>query len=420
MNNDAPTLPHGFRPCVLTPAEQFAIDTMRVRFISSCGFYSYFYISSLKEFFTHDVPWAATDGRNVFLNPTTITALSDENRVFVLAHEVEHAVRRHCQRAAHYRKEGTIQGLPYDHDTAGRAMDYTVNAGLIEDRVGVFNQQWLIDQRFSADDLWEDVYTKLYDPANKGGGGKGSGPGGRGKNKPGQTPFDQHLEPPVDPVTGEVDEMSDMEYKEAITRAYEAAKIAGNLPGHIKRFVESVLEPQIDWRSQLRLLVTANTGQGRDSWERPNRRRLCLNPIIITPGRSGYGADTIAVAVDCSGSVDDKELSAYFGELEGIIADVRPRNVVLIWCDAKVQRVDEATTMDDLTHIRQEGAPGGGGTSFIPPFAYLAENGIRPDTMVYLTDMYGSFPDNPPAYPVVWCATSDIQAPFGSTIRIKV
>jgi hypothetical protein len=39
---------------------------------------------------------------------------------------------------------------------------------------------------------------------------------------------------------------------------------------------------------------------------------------------------------------------------------------------------------------------------------------------VYLTDMYGTFPNKEPEYPVLWCATSDVVGPFGETLRIEV
>jgi predicted metal-dependent peptidase len=103
----------------------------------------------------------------------------------------------------------------------------------------------------------------------------------------------------------------------------------------------------------------------------------------------------------------------------GVIADVRPRRVILIHCDAKVQQVDEASSLDELAHLRVKGSPGGGGTSFIPPFEYLREQGIRPETLIYLTDLMGTFPEDP-GYPVVWAATTDADVPFGEVVRIKL
>ena len=49
-----------------------------------------------------------------------------------------------------------------------------------------------------------------------------------------------------------------------------------------------------------------------------------------------------------------------------------------------------------------------------------SEHDLRPETLVYLTDMLGTFPGEAPAYPVVWCSTSkDIPAPFGDLIEIE-
>jgi hypothetical protein len=39
--------------------------------------------------------------------------------------------------------------------------------------------------------------------------------------------------------------------------------------------------------------------------------------------------------------------------------------------------------------------------------------------LIYLTDLYGTFPEQPPGYPVIWAAINDQQAPFGTTIQIK-
>lgn len=124
--------------------------------------------------------------------------------------------------------------------------------------------------------------------------------------------------------------------------------------------------------------------------------------------------------IDNSGSISERVLSAFFAEVGGVLADVRPRKVVLIWCDAEVRQVDEARSLDELADIRVKGSPGGGGTDFNPPFEYLATEDIVPDTLVYVTDLMGSFPEAPPGYSVVWCASTDLTPPFGDVVRIKV
>jgi predicted metal-dependent peptidase len=62
---------------------------------------------------------------------------------------------------------------------------------------------------------------------------------------------------------------------------------------------------------------------------------------------------------------------------------------------------------------------GGGGTDFCPPFQYVQDQGIRPECLVYLTDLYGPFPAAP-EYPTLWCSTTSQVAPFGTTIEIEV
>ena len=45
--------------------------------------------------------------------------------------------------------------------------------------------------------------------------------------------------------------------------------------------------------------------------------------------------------------------------------------------------------------------------------------GIRPQTLVFLTDLYGSFPPSAPAYPVLWASTGSQKAPFGEVIPMQ-
>jgi predicted metal-dependent peptidase len=62
---------------------------------------------------------------------------------------------------------------------------------------------------------------------------------------------------------------------------------------------------------------------------------------------------------------------------------------------------------------------GGGGTSFVPLFEQLQEDGIEPEVCIILTDLLGRFPKDEPTYPVVWANTLPYGvAPFGETIYL--
>jgi len=81
---------------------------------------------------------------------------------------------------------------------------------------------------------------------------------------------------------------------------------------------------------------------------------------------------------------------------------VKPKRLVVIWCDASVDRVDELDDASDLEWLRKNPGKGGGGTDFRPVFEEIAEMGLEPDALIYFTDSYGSFPTEAPTYPVLW------------------
>lgn len=419
-------------PCEPTPNEKYAAEVARVAFMAACPFYAHYFYSEMREMFTKDIPTAATDGRTIYINPEYMLERKPMERVFIYAHEVEHVICRHPQRGKHYSREGNIQGTPYDPEQMNIAEDYVINAGLMEQGVGMYNQDWLYAPDVTGDQLAEDVYVRKYKKKPPGQGqtfgqaGKGAkGAQGDARAQAQGGAFDQVLDPAVDAVTGKEDIPSDAEFKEAIARAAAAAKAIGKLPGNLQRRIDEILEPQVDWREHVRMLLTGHMGANRETWDSLNRRYAALgalasNPVPQFPGRKGFGADTVAVVLDNSGSIEERELSAFFAEVGGVIQDVRPKRVVLIWCDAVIHQVDEARSLDELADIRVKGSKGGGGTSFIPPFEYLAKEDISPDALIYLTDLCGPFPAKPPAYPVVWAATTDQEVPWGDVVRIKV
>jgi predicted metal-dependent peptidase len=417
----------------LTDAQERQMTEARVAFMRACAFFGYYYWDKMVEWPTDEVATAATDGKRIMFNPAYLGTLKPQERCFVLAHEVYHTILRHPQRMATYRKTGKVRGLPYDAELFNIAADYVINDMLVKNHIGLCNPSWLHDPQYTEQMSVEDVYEKLYKklPPPPGGGGeaeRGDKPKTRGETHRGGKPdphadqgrFDTVHEPYQDPATGREDAPGETEFREAIAKAVAAAKAVGTLPGSLQRTVDEIMEPQINWKEHIRMELTGKLGARRETWDRPNRRRLVLNPIIYLPGKKGYGVELVCVAIDSSGSIGEAEYSAFFAETAAVLSDCRPREVMMIWCDARVQRVERARSLDELEAIRVSPTPGGGGTSFIPPFEYLAEQDVRPDTLVYLTDMMGPFPQAKPNYPVIWCKTTDYPAPWGEEVRITI
>ena len=418
-----------FTPVDLTPTQKRTLEAARMGLMSAGPFYAFYFHAEMIELFTKDIPTACTDGRRIWINPDYVANRDPMEAVFIYAHEVSHVVCRHPQRMGHYSKVGMIRTKPYDNNLAQQCMDFVINADLIETKVGRFNPDWCFRADVRSSDLWEDVYDRLYDKyQSQGGGGMSDGAGkGQASNgakgdpvaRAGDGRMDEVHPPVVDEQTGREDAPSDMGHKEAVARAAAAAKAMGNLPQNLQRLVEELLAPQVSWQDHIRMTVFGRVGPRREDASRLSRRRLVLNPVITLPGTRAYGTNLIVVVVDTSGSIGPEILRLFLSEVGGILADLRPRRIVVLGCDAAITQVDELTSSDDLEDLRVRGVRGGGGTSFVPPFEWVDEHGLRPDALVYLTDMYGRFPTVGPGYPVIWAATTDLEAPFGDVVRIK-
>jgi predicted metal-dependent peptidase len=389
--------------CALTPAQEKAWSDTRVALVWKCPAFSHILYTMLDNsgtkhnaVFTKDVPIAATDGSNLILNPDTFFKYKLNERVFVVAHEIMHCVWDHCGLMHSFKRRGKIaypdgSTLPYDQEIMNVATDLVINDLLIEGDVGAFIQGCLHDKKIAnANDSAIDAYKKVFN-AKKG----GQSPNGQG--------FDQHLAPGTsqgkDPTTA-ANERNDIEWQTQIAAAANSARAQGKLPAGLERLFGEILEPKIDWRDKIAALFARKVGSGSYNWRSPDRRLIVRD--IYAPGRSGFGAGTVVVGVDTSGSIGQKELDMFFAEMAGILEDVRPKRLVVMWCDASVQRVDEVEEAVDLVSLRHKGAPGGGGTSFIPVFDEIAKMGIEPDALVYLTDGMGSFPPVAPSYNVIW------------------
>jgi predicted metal-dependent peptidase len=65
---------------------------------------------------------------------------------------------------------------------------------------------------------------------------------------------------------------------------------------------------------------------------------------------------------------------------------------------------------------------GFGGTDFCPVFRYIDEHSeLDASLLIFFTDGYGTYPERPPAYPVMWLLTHDgtCGVEWGLQVRFK-
>lgn len=426
--------------------ERLKLDTMQERLwtetrsamLVSCPMFSHLLYTMLvpmasKEvgavaFFTDKVPIAATDGYEIFINPGPYFKLTLSQRVFVLAHEIMHCVFNHCgimHQCKSREKVITSSGktLKYYHEVMNMAMDFVINDLLHESKVGDLVPGICHDKNIgTSKDSCIDVYEKLIKDAKQN--GSKAGPMGGDVLDPGAGQG-------KDPATGAAGR-NEQEWGTAVAAAAAAAKAQGKLPSALEQAFGEVLNPVVDWTDYLKAFFARKAGAGGYDWRRADRQMITRGvggvldgQSIFAPARSGFGAGTIVVGMDSSGSIysDPSLIDRWMGELSGILNDMKPKRIVVMWCDAAIQRVDEVEEAGDLDVIRRKGAKGGGGTSFVPVFDEIENMGLSPEALVYLTDGYGTFPVHPPTYPVLWgniTPNYEKNYPFGEVVTIPL
>ena len=368
---------------------------------------------------SRSVATMATDGVSLFYNPEFVETLNAAELAGVLAHEVMHpALQHHTRRGDR------------EHARWNMACDYAINPILLDAGL-TLPKDVLIDNRFRGMSA-EQIYNLIEEDDNhedssgegesrpadgsgaQGDGSPQTGPAGDEPQAP-STPggVGQVLDAPM-PEEGDGPSIAEQarEWQIAVEQAETVAKVAGKLPGGAVRALEAAQAANVDWRELLRR-AWSDTIPADYSWTRPNRRHIWAG--LYLPGITSEGVGEIAIAVDCSGSVSPRQLGLFEAEIRSILAGQRPRLVHVLYFDAAVQKV--------VTY--QAGQPvslspvGGGGTDFRPCFDWLRDHGVVPQTMVFLTDLCGRFPNEAPLYPVIWASTEARTAPFGDVVPME-
>ena len=327
---------------------------------------------------------AATDGRNFYYNTRFIKMLKPKEIEFLFGHEVLHCVYDHFGRRG-----------DRDHQLWNIANDYCVNGDLKKHHVGEFitSVPCLYDAKFEGKSS-EEVYDILYEKAEKldigslldklidehmdgDGDSEGDGNGdNKGKGRP--------------KLSEEERAKIRDEIKEAVLSAAQTCD-AGNLPAGVKRLIQDLTEPQMNWRELLRMQLES-TIKSDYSWMRTSRKGWDMDAVM--PGMKTTDAVDIAVAIDTSGSISESQCQDFLGEIQGIMEAFDSYRIHVFTFDTDTYNPQQYDS-DNLEDITEYDIKGGGGTDFDAIFRYLKSAEIEPKKLVVFTDGYpfGSWGD---------------------------
>lgn len=340
---------------------------------------------------------AATNGRRIKYNPDFVASLNDDGNgvdytIFLTAHEIGHGFLFH-----NFRRGAR------DANRYNKACDYVVNQMLVDEKIGRMIPGALYDPDLFArgGGTVEGIYNLLPEETEE--------EKKNGKGKPGQA-LDNCEDASLDPA-----EFAELEADTQINvvQARNAAKMMGKLSAGLERLVGEIIKPKVDWKEVLRQFLTIKSKVSY-SFARPKRRFISQD--LFLPSLQGERMGWIAVAVDCSGSVDDKTIGIFGGEINGIHGEAKPEALKVLYFDAEILGNIVTYGPDDQIELKPRG---GGGTDFRPIFQTIAAMDVPPVACVVLTDLYGEFGDEPSEYPVLWASiTKDKVAPWGQTVFV--
>lgn len=191
-------------------------------------------------------------------------------------------------------------------------------------------------------------------------------------------------------------EVAERKLKGILNEAKQKSSAFGSLPYDIQRAInEWLAAPKISWKQVLRLFTSSCGRTAIKTTRRKESKRFEGNP-----GRRIKRLRRMVVAIDTSGSVDEKLLGEFWTEIMAIYTT--GSEVTVLECDAKIQAVYDVRRTGTVPTMK-----GGGGTRFDPVIAW-ANSARGYNGLIYFTDGYASKPP-PCKLPLLWCVYGDIQ-----------
>lgn len=376
---------------------------------------------------------AATDGRNFYYNREFIKALTPDELLFLIGHEVLHCVYDHLGRKG-----------SREHKLWNMANDYIVNYTLVKEKLGSMPKMGLYSDKYTDEMTSEEVYRLLEQNSTtvkmtldehlemdgSDGDGDGEGGGGSGGSVSVTVMGDENGPPKL---TEEDKTKIRNEIKAAVINAAQAVG-AGSVPAGVKRLIEDFTNPIMDWRTLLEMHIQSSIKDDY-TFQQPSKRSWGLNGSIrcIFPGQKFKDSVDVAVCIDTSGSMTDHMLRDFLSETKGIMETFDDFKLTLWTFDTRVYN-PQVFTMNNIDEILNYDPQGGGGTMFECNWEFMRdpagygfpdvegiEESIEPKKFVMFTDGYPCGGWCPPG-DEEYCDTlfvvhgnTTIVAPFGMT-----
>jgi predicted metal-dependent peptidase len=393
----------------------------------------------------------AVDGKYLYYNTKFVDSLNTQEMIFLVGHEVMHVVYEH------FIRKNNRNSLLFN--IAG---DYVINDILKKNNVGTSPALALHDVKYSGmttEQVYDLLFKKFKNALDEKVSARGkhkadnkssSSPTGDSSNSESTTSKNaeddliEELANIASQLLDEVIDGADKSKKESKSgddtpscrpsyseeelqeisdnvkaNVVNAARSAGKMPAGLERLIETLTEPQINWKDELSSVIQSSIVSDY-TFYRSNKK----SGTFILPGLQKENTINIAAAFDMSGSISQKEASAFLAELVSIMQQYTEYEIDVWSYDTIVYSHTRITPQDDITTFTPRG---GGGTDFNVNYSHMRDNDIKPDIFINFTDgyPYGSWGEEDYCNNQIFCIASSLSnrdrapsPPFGKAIYI--
>ena len=321
-----------------------------------------------------------------------VEKLSDEELKGVLIHEILHLTFLHLTRL------GTR-----NHEIFNIATDLCINwlisqngftlpssdefKPLVPDYDGEFNEMGLHLEKINEKTA-EIVYDEIVKQAKKNGeNAEGEGDeGGEGEgdvdlDKLGKARFDEHKYSKE--MTKKEKDKAEKQWVDRIQEGMTIAKMKGDVPNGMERFLGDLHKEKINWKSLLNQYITQQIPYDY-SYAKPHKKSVCVGTYM--PHQLKEKVE-IAVCIDLSGSIGAKEYADFMSEIVGLARAYQERIDIHFYSHDTEGYYGGLVQNGNIHKILALDLKGGGGTSHKPVMDLMKENN-ETKMVVFFTDGY--------------------------------
>lgn len=184
-------------------------------------------------------------------------------------------------------------------------------------------------------------------------------------------------------------------YNDAIKRKMDRSRGTGG--GALSDVIISDMKPGLDWKALLRTLVRKVAAD--TTWKQPHKRHITYGTYLPRT-HTVEELRKICIAIDTSGSIGDKQLSAYVAEMQALCRQFkRIKFTIVLWHTVPYYHVEITHSNASEMLKLLKGNWQSGGTDLTGLWQYITKNKIDKDLygIIIFTDGFvGTIPTNIP------------------------